>query len=69
IDESTALLVQGSTGTVLGGGKVHIYDWRQAPEPGKPDYQSFPTRSRYDLAKRKVLFLPPPPEPTDKPEN
>jgi len=69
IDEATALLVQGSTGTVMGGGKVHIYDWREAPEPGKPDYQSFPARSRYDLAKRKVLFLPPPPEPTDKPEN
>ena len=69
IDESTALLVQGSTGTVMGGGKVHIYDWRQAPEPGKPDYQSFPARSRYDLEKRKVLFLPPPPEPADKPEN
>ncbi|MEO2020804.1 MAG: cyanophycinase [Pirellulaceae bacterium] len=68
IDESTALLVQGSTGTVMGGGKVHIYNWRQAPEPGKPDYQSFPARSRYDLEKRKVLFLPPPPEPADKPE-
>jgi len=69
IDEATALLVQGSTGTVMGGGKVHIYDWRNAPEPGKPDYQSFPALSRYDLEKRKVLFLPPPPEPTDKTEN
>ena len=68
IDESTALLVQGSQATVMGEGSVHIYDWRQPPAAGKPDHGSYPAKSRYDLVQRKALFVPEIPQP-DSPAN
>ena len=69
IDESTALLVQGSTGLVMGKGQVHIYNWREPPRPGQPDHQSFPLGSRYDLVNRKALFVPEKDEPEKEPSS
>lgn len=67
IDESTALVVQGSQGEVWGKGQVHLYDWRQPPMAGKPDHGSYPAKTRYNLVSRKVTFLPKisPPDPAD----
>ena len=67
IDESTALVVQGSQGEVWGKGQVPLYDCSQPPIAGKPDHGSYPAKTRYDLVTRKVTFLPkiPPPDPAD----
>src|SRR6185503_9721117 len=40
IDESTALVVQGSTAEVLGRGKVHFYDRRVPLKEGANDYEA-----------------------------
>ena len=64
IDESTALVVQGSQGEVWGKGQVHFYDWSQPPAAEKTDHGSYPAKTRYDLVQRKATFVPePPPEP------
>ena len=60
IDEGTALIVQGSQGEVWGKGQVHLYDWTKELPDGKPDYKSYSAKTRYDLAERKVTFLPEP---------
>lgn len=55
IDESTALIVEGSKGVVAGRGDVHFYDRRKsAPEDG-PDYESVGSGGVYDLKARAVL--------------
>ena len=66
IDEGTALIVQGSQGEVWGKGQVHLYDWTKELPDGKPDYESYSAKTRYDLAERKVTFLP---EPSPDPPN
>ncbi len=55
IDESTALVVHGHVGNVLGRGKVHFYDRNKPVPQGGPDYEAVPAGGRYDLKERKVL--------------
>lgn len=60
LDESTAIVVQGSTAEVLGRGKVHFYDRRKPVKNGEPDYDAYPAGAKYDLAKRaKIMETPP----------
>jgi cyanophycinase len=62
LDESTAIVVHGSTAEVLGQGKVHFYDRRKPVKNGEPDYEAFPAGVKYDLAKRaKIKEAPPGP--------
>lgn len=55
IDESTALVVQGSTAEVMGKNKVHFFDRRTAVPETEPDHESFAAGSRYDLKDRKTV--------------
>ena len=55
IDESTALVVQGHVGEILGRGKVYFYDRRKPLEKDKPDYEAIGAGGRYDLSERKAL--------------
>jgi cyanophycinase len=55
IDESTALVVQGHIGEVMGRGKVHFYDRRKPLVKDGPDYEVVEAGGRYDLKARKVL--------------
>jgi cyanophycinase len=55
IDESTALIVHGHMGTVLGRGKVYFYDRNKPIPEGGPDYEAVPAGGRYDLKARKGL--------------
>jgi cyanophycinase len=55
IDESTALVVHGTVGTVLGRGKVFFYDRNKPVPEGGPDYEAVPAGGRYDLKARKGL--------------
>ncbi len=55
IDETTALIVQGNVGEVMGKNKVHFYDRKKLVEEGKPDYESVGPGGQYDLKGRKVL--------------
>lgn len=55
LDESTAIVVQGSTAEILGRGKVHFYDRRKPLKDGEPDYEAFPAGTKYDLAKRAKI--------------
>jgi cyanophycinase len=54
IDESTAIVVQGSVAEVVGNGKVHFYNTRRKTEPGAPDHEALGAGSRYDLKARMV---------------
>lgn len=65
IDEATALVVEGSTGSILGPGEVHFYDWRTRPKPGEPDHVSLAKGERYDLKNRKPLPAQPAPAERD----
>jgi cyanophycinase len=55
LDESTAIIVQGSTAEILGKAKVHFYDRRKKTKEGEPDYEAYPAGTKYDLINRKVL--------------
>jgi cyanophycinase len=55
IDESTALIVHGHEGEVMGRGKVHFYDRRKPVVRDGPDYEAVGSDGRYDLKQRKVL--------------
>ncbi|MGH7223545.1 MAG: Type 1 glutamine amidotransferase-like domain-containing protein [Gemmataceae bacterium] len=55
IDESTALVVQGHVGEILGRGKVYFYDRRKPFAKDGPDYEAIKRGGRYDLKERKVL--------------
>lgn len=55
IDESTALVVQGHVGEIMGRGKVHFYDRRKPVAKDGPDYDAVGAGGRYDLNERKVL--------------
>jgi cyanophycinase len=55
LDESTAIVVQGSIAEILGKGKVHFYDSNKPVKNGDPDYEAFPAGTKYDLAKRKKI--------------
>ncbi len=55
IDESTAIVVQGSVAEVMGRGEVHFYDRRKEVPDGKADYESVKTGGRYDLKARAII--------------
>ncbi len=55
IDETTALIVHGSIGEVVGQGEVHFYDRKKPVEKDRPDHESVKAGGRYDLKQRKVL--------------
>lgn len=55
IDESTAIIVQGSVAEVVGRGRVHFYDARRKVERGQPHIDAVSAGSLYDLKARKVL--------------
>jgi len=55
LDEGTALVVTGHKAVIMGLGKVHFYDRRKPVEPGKPDYESVPPGSEYDLKERRAV--------------
>ena len=64
IDETTALIVHGHVGEVVGRGGVHFYDIRERPDgesswdgadDDQRDYVSVYPGGRYDLKARRVL--------------
>lgn len=55
LDETTAIIVQGSTAEVLGKNKVHFYNTRMPTSGGTPECTSLAAGFRYDLQERKVL--------------
>jgi cyanophycinase len=55
IDESTAIVVQGSIAEILGKGKVHFYDRRKPVTDSEKDYEAYPAGTKYDLAKRQKI--------------
>ena len=55
IDETTALIVKGHVGEVVGRNSVHFYDYRTKPGDGERDYASVHPGGRYDLKARQVL--------------
>ena len=55
IDESTAIVVQGSKAEVVGRGKVFFYDRNQPVVDGEPDYLAVPAGGSFDLETRKVI--------------
>lgn len=67
IDEATAIIVQKSNAKVVGRGRVHFYDRRQAVYPDQPDYVALGAGSEYDLKARKVLIEKQPPQPKKAP--
>ena len=58
IDETTALIVRESVGSVVGNGKVHFYDRSRPVLPNQPDYIALPAGYSYDLVQRRVLGKP-----------
>lgn len=54
IDESTALVVQGSMGTVLGRGQVHFFDHRAGPPAPGNDFTSVAPGGTFELALRRT---------------
>jgi cyanophycinase len=69
IDETTALIVRGHVGEVVGRGSVHFYDYRERPDGessrdgaddadgDQHDYVSVHPGGRFDLKARRVLDL------------
>jgi cyanophycinase len=55
LDESTAIVVQGSTAEILGKGKVHFYDRNKPVKDGQPDFEAFPAGTKYNLKERRVI--------------
>jgi cyanophycinase len=55
IDESTAIIVQGSVAEVMGRGEVHFYDRRQETSEGQADHLSVKAGGRYDLKTRAIV--------------
>lgn len=53
LDESTALIVQGSLGKVMGKGKVHFYDGAKPGVEEGPGHESVSAGEAYDLTERK----------------
>lgn len=55
IDETTAVIVRGSTAEVLGKNAAHFYDRRKPVADGQPDYETVKPGGKYDLKERVVL--------------
>ncbi|MGK0186475.1 MAG: cyanophycinase [Verrucomicrobiales bacterium] len=58
IDETTALIVTGSTGRVVGAGRVYFYDRNLPVYPDAPDYMALEAGKAYNLATRSVVAAP-----------
>lgn len=54
IDESTAIVVQRDTFTVIGASRVFVYGGREAPDSGQV-YRSLRSGGRYDLRARRTV--------------
>ena len=55
LDEATAIVVRGSTAEILGKGKVYFYDSKRSLKEGQPDYEAFPSGTKYDLKERREI--------------
>ena len=55
LDESTALIVRGCVGEIMGKGNIHFYDRNRPVKKGQPDYETLAAGGRYDLKSRKIL--------------
>lgn len=55
IDETTALIVRGHVGEVMGRGKVYFYDRKKPIQKDRPDYEALEAGKRYDLRERKSV--------------
>lgn len=55
IDESTAIVVRGSTAEVVGKNATHFYDRRKSTQAGNPDYETIASGGKYDLKLRKAI--------------
>ena len=54
LDESTAIVVQRDTFSVVGASKVFVYGGRDAPDSGRV-YRSLGSGDRYDLRARRIV--------------
>ena len=54
LDESTAIVVQRDTFTVIGASKVYVYGGRDTPDSGRV-YRSLEAGERYDLRSRRTI--------------
>jgi cyanophycinase len=59
LDEATAIIVRGSMAEVTGRGSVFFFDAKRPHKEGEPDYETAPSGSTYDLAKRKLTLNAP----------
>ena len=57
IDESTALIVEGHHGGVVGRHAVHFYDRRRPSIEGEPDHVTVAAGKVFDLKKRRVVAV------------
>ncbi len=55
IDERTALIVQQSTGRIVGEGQVHFYDRRRPVFPNQPDFIALQDGESFDLIERQPV--------------
>lgn len=55
IDESTALVVQGHVGRVIGAGDIYFYDARPDEDSGQPEYTRVNSGGSYDLQARQRI--------------
>ncbi len=55
LDETTAIIVTGSTAEVLGKNKAHFYNTRVRSTEGMPECVSLESGKQYDLVERKVV--------------
>jgi len=55
IDETTALIVRGTVGEVMGQGQVYFYDRKKPIQKDSPDYDAVKSGGRYDVKERKIL--------------
>ena len=54
LDETTAIIVTGSTAEVMGKHRAHFYNTRMPTAEGAPECVSLESGSRYDLVERKA---------------
>jgi cyanophycinase-like exopeptidase len=55
LDESTAIVVRGSTAEILGKGSVYFYDRKKPITDDGKDYEAYSAGTKYDLAKRRKI--------------
>lgn len=55
IDETTALVVRGSVGEVIGKNHVHVFDTRRKDGDGRPHQETLVDGARYELVERRVM--------------